>query len=139
MKHPCSAFADRFGVHVVATNASRKDDPPVEVKHFDPVADGTTSFEVAVPISDPGDWTFRVVSVSKATGATVDIGKPSEPVTFVKPGGTGWLASRGQVIAKSVPFLLIVLNLFVFARARYSAAAWRFATDAVGGRQRLRR
>jgi hypothetical protein len=37
MKHPCSAIADRFGLNVVATNASRKDDIPVEVKHFDPV------------------------------------------------------------------------------------------------------
>jgi hypothetical protein len=49
-----------------------------------------------VPISEPGDWTFRVVS--KAIGATVDIGKPSEPVTFVTPSVTpgviGWLAAR---------------------------------------------
>ena len=75
--------------------------------------------------------------VSKATGATVDIGKPSEPVTFVKPGGTGWLASWRPVIAKGVPFLLMTLNLFVFARARHSAAEWRFATDAVWGKTAL--
>ena len=139
MKHPCAAFADRFGLHVVATNASRKDDPPVEVKHFDPVADGTTSFEVAVPISDPGDWTFRVVS--KATGATVDIGKPSKPVTFVTSGGTpgfiGWLAAWWKVIGVVSAVLWVAFNLLVFARSRYSAAAWRLATDPAWGKTTL--
>jgi len=138
MRHPCTAFADRFGLHVVATNASRKDDPPVVVKHFDPVVDGTTSFEVAVPISDPGDWTFRVVS--KATGATVDIGKPSEPVTFVVPGTHGileWLAKWRGVIATIAGALWATLNLLVFVAARYSSAAWRLATDELWGKKAL--
>jgi hypothetical protein len=139
MAHPCSAFANQFGLHVVATSASGKDNPPVEVKHFDPVADGTTSFDVTVPISDPGDWTFRVVSM--ATGSKVDVGERSKPVTFVTPGATPgvipWLVARWPVIVGSIPVLWATLNLLVFARSRYSAAAWRLATDAVWGKTAL--
>ncbi|HEY4847686.1 MAG TPA: hypothetical protein VIH87_07785 [Methylocella sp.] len=137
MTHPCSAFADRFGLHVVATNAAGKDGIPVEVKYVGH-AGGNASFEVLVPISEPGEWTFRVVSM--AGGTETNIGKPSGAITFVAPvtaGFLGWLANWWRVIAANSVALWAMLNLLVFAAARYSAAAWRLATDELWGKKAL--
>ena len=71
MTNPCSAVADQLGLHVVATDAAGKDAPPVKVHHIDH-APGIASFEVLVPVSEPGDWTFRLVSEA-ATRGTVSI------------------------------------------------------------------
>jgi ligand-binding sensor domain-containing protein len=134
MIHPCSVFAEKFGLHVIATNQAGKDDPPLQVTHIDH-ANGTASFVVDVPVSEPGNWTFRVVSI--ATGSKEDIGERSEPIMFVAPvvtpGFIGWLVTWWPVIVGSIPVLLITFNLVVFARARYSAAAWRLATDSAWG------
>jgi len=134
LTHHCSAFADQFGLYVVATNPAGQDDIPVEVKRVDHTS-GAASFEVLVPISEPGDWTFRVVS--KVDESRVDIGERSKAVTFVTPGITAWLAKWWEVIVGSPTVLLVAFNLLVFARSRYSAAAWRFATDPAWGKTAL--
>ncbi len=134
MTHPCSAFADQFNLHVVARSAKGEDVGTIPAIGFQPRGDAM-SFEATVPVSYSGEWTFRVVSM--ATGTKTNIGEPSEPISFVAPdtpGFLGWLAKWRGVIAAISAVLWAILNLLVFAAARYSAAAWRLATDEFWGK-----
>jgi hypothetical protein len=134
MKHPCSDFADQFGLHVVATTTTGKESNVSTTSGFS-ARGKVMSFESAVPISDAGNWTFRVVSMMR--GTSTDIGKPSDPVSFVAPvahSTVGSLLSWWRVIAGSGVAALVVLNLVTFSAARYRAAAWRLATDDVWGK-----
>ena len=134
MTHPCSAFADQFNLHVVVRNEKGEDTAKKQAIGFQ-LHDDAVSFEAAVPVTEAGNFTFRVVSM--ATGTETTIGAPSEPVTFVTPGGVRWLIAWWPLIVGSVPVLWAALNLLVFTRSRYSAAAWRLATDAVWGKTAL--
>ncbi|MGH6835066.1 MAG: hypothetical protein ACREC9_05855 [Methylocella sp.] len=137
MTHPCSAFAEKFNLQIVATNAKGEDfakKPAIGFRFHD----NAMSFEAAMPVTDAGNWTFRVVSL--ATGTETTIGAPSEPIPFVTPGPRGareWLATWGKVIAAYSGTLWAMLNLAVFVAAGYSAAAWRLATDELWGKKAL--
>ncbi len=133
MTHPCSAFADQFNLHVVAMNAKGEDVAKRRAIGFQ-FHDNAMSFEAAVPVPDNGKWTFRVVST---TGTEMNIGEPSEAISFVTPGFLGWLASWWRIFAASSAAFLVALNLAVFAAAHYSAAAWRLATDESWGNTAL--
>jgi hypothetical protein len=98
----------------------------------------TVSFEAGVRISDAGNWTFRVVSIM--SGIKTNIGSPSRPVLFVDPASSsllGILASSWRTIASSSIAILVIINLVVFSAARYSATAWRLATDNFWGTKAL--
>ncbi len=134
MNHRCAAFADQFGLYVIATNAQGEDVGIKPATAFQPHGDAV-SFEATVPVADDGKWTFRVVSM--ASGIVSNIGEPSEPVTFVTPGIVGWISSWWRTIAGSSAFLLVTLNLIIFAFSRSSASAWALATDASWGKTML--
>ncbi|MDQ6868955.1 MAG: hypothetical protein M3178_11325 [Pseudomonadota bacterium] len=137
MTHPCSAFADQFSLHVVATNDKGQDLAMMPAIGFHPRGDAV-SFEATVPVVKDGKWTFRIVSMT--AGAKTNIGKHSEAIAFVAPvtpGFLGWLARWWRVIAANSAALWAVLNLLVFGGSRYSAAAWRLATDELWGKKAL--
>jgi hypothetical protein len=86
MAHPCSVFADRFGLYVVATNAKGEDVAMMPAIGMRPHGDAT-SFEAAVPVSDAGEWTFRVVSM--VTGTKTSIGDLPKRLRSPRPGLLG--------------------------------------------------
>ena len=88
-----------------------------------------------MPVPEAGNWTFRVVS--KTGENQIDIGQPSDVIPFANPGSTAWLALWWKFIVASSAALLVALNLAVFSAARYSAAAWRLATDEFWGKSAL--
>ena len=139
ISHPCAAAAGQLELYVVATNAAGTNVTRVRAVGFDPRDDDVTSFEATVPVASEGEWTFHVISL--ANGGEARVGESSDRITFATVGGpTGvaeWLITRWPLILGSLPLLLVALNLSVFARARYSVAAWRFATDASWGQTAL--
>jgi hypothetical protein len=130
MTHPCAIFADQFKLQVIAVDPAGKDGARQQATGFQARGDAMR-FEAWVPVSGPGDWTFRVVST--AEGSELPVGRTSEKVAFVTPGFVGWLASWWRVISWSFGVAFVVLNLIIFGAARYSGAAWRLATDAFWG------
>jgi hypothetical protein len=133
MIHPCAGIADKLNLYVVGDNGAGKTFEKRAIGFEQ--NDGAVSFEATVPVPDVGDWTFRVVS--KSNGTVRNVGKPSDPVPFIIPGIVGWLTTWWQTIAGSAVAILAVLNLLVFAAARYSATAWSLATDAAWGKTAL--
>jgi uncharacterized membrane protein (UPF0136 family) len=137
MVHPCSALAYRFNLHVVAMSETGTDVAEQPAIGFQ-LTGQTASFEAVVPIPDAGRWTFRVVSL--ANGTKINVGQRSPPVAFVAPvppGLVGLLASWWKPIAGIPVAIVVTFNLIVFGRARYSASAWRFATDDSWGTKAL--
>lgn len=134
MTHPCAVFADQFKLQVIAVDPTGEDGARQQATGFQARGDAM-QFEAWVPVSSPGDWGFRVVS--EASGSELPVGRISEKVAFVTPGFVGWLASWWRVISWSFGVAFVVLNLIVFAAARYSDAAWRLATDAFWGKTAL--
>jgi hypothetical protein len=129
MVHPCAGVADRLGLQVDATQDGGKATSRVPAIGFQ-YHGGATSFQAAVPIPSDGEWTFRVTSV--ASGTDTQVGQPSDPVQFVSPvvpGLWGWLSAWWRVLLGSSFALLIALNLAIVVASRYSATAWRLATD----------
>jgi hypothetical protein len=137
MTHPCAAFAEQFSLFVVAANAKGEVAATSAATAFQPNGD-SVSFEATVPVADDGDWIFRVVSL--ATGTQTDIGAPAAPIAFVTPGVRAvldWLAVWWKQIAAYSAVVWTLLNLITFGAARYSATAWRMATDEFWGQKAL--
>jgi hypothetical protein len=132
--HPCSAYADRFHLHVVATDANGNDLDAGPATGFK-TENGTTSFRAVVPIHYEGKWTFRVVT--KADGKEINIGQHSDQVTFISPKFLEQILAHWKSIAGFSTSFLIIFNIFVFAAARYSPAAWRLATNDLWGKNAL--
>jgi hypothetical protein len=109
MTHSCSILADHLGLQVIPTSPSGKDGNPVQVKHIEHERD-TASFEVVVPITEPGNWTFRVMS--NETGANIAVGKSSNPITFVTPRGAelnAWYVGAAlSFVAATIAILLFL-------------------------------
>ncbi len=132
MIHPCAVFFGKYNpsLHVIATSATNAKPATDLVSRGDAL-----TFQATVPVPEAGNWTFRVVS--KTGENQIDIGQPSDVVPFATPGSSTWFALWWKFIVASSAALLIAFNLFVFSAARYSAAAWRLATDAFWGRSAL--
>ena len=129
MTHGCSPVADRLGLIVAATNERGEPAPLEPAVGFRP-SGKTTSFEATVPIPAAGKWIFQILS-STSQGKQ-KVGDPSEAITFAIPvssGFTTWIAAWWRVIAVGLVGLLAIFNLAIVAAARYTAAAWRLATD----------
>jgi len=128
LHHPCAAtWGNLYVIASSATDAKR-------ATNFEERGDGI-SFEAEVPVPEPGNWTFRLVSINGHT--QTNIGQPSETIHFVAPGSSAWWAIWWKFIAAGSAVFVAALNLLVFFAARYSSAAWRLATDELWGKKAL--
>jgi hypothetical protein len=127
LTHPCATFAEAFGIQIAAVNVRSKSKVSRPAAAFH-AGGKSMAFESAVPIMDDGDWIFRVVAVT--TEGEIQIGKSSAPIKFSTPGFLTWLSTWWQLIVAVVVIILTLANLSIFFAARYSATAWRMATDA---------
>jgi hypothetical protein len=137
VEHACAAYASQLDLQVIARDRNDDDRASGRAVGFQPQSDGEV-FQASLPIADPGRWTLRVVSA--AGGTRRNVGAPAEPVAFVVAGSPNilsWLQAHWQTIASAAVLLLIMLNLAVLVAARYSAGAWRLATDEAWGKTAL--
>ena len=135
LTHPCSAFADQFGLNIISRNDKGEDVAMRPAVGFQARGE-VISFEATMPVDKAGKWTFRVVSLPTKT----NIGAASQPIAFVTSRASGfveYLISWWRVIAASSGALFLMLNLLVLVAARYSPAAWHLATDESWGHAAL--
>jgi hypothetical protein len=132
MTHPCAGLSPELGLMIVPRREGGGDGPSVPIEGLQSNNE-TVSFHATVPIPEAGKWSFRLFS----SALNLDVGKPTQPITFVLPGLFGWLVLRWPTIVMSSGTLLIGLNLLVLVASRYSPGAWRLATDESWGKSVL--
>jgi hypothetical protein len=126
MTHPCSAFADQFGLHVVATNEKGEDVATQPALGFRPRGD-TMSFEATVPVTEARHFSRPNLVSRSRPRATWRL-----HTTILAPSST-----KHSAVRRPIPLVApVIIATFRFSLAMtcslfHDATAWRLKPRAL--------